>query len=81
MERVSALEKLGIKTEKPIILLMNGGYGIGRLDKTVKALDEAQGDFEMMTVCGKNERVKAQIDELETKHKLYFFLKNLFILL
>ena len=71
MDRETALEKLGIKTGKPIILLMNGGYGIGRLDKMVKALDSAQGDFEMMTVCGKNERVKAQIDELETTHKLY----------
>ncbi|MBU3851028.1 MAG: hypothetical protein IAA16_10710 [Candidatus Treponema excrementipullorum] len=41
--------------------------GYGNLAETVQELDKIDEDFQMITVCGKNQEVKDKIDNLVTK--------------
>jgi processive 1,2-diacylglycerol beta-glucosyltransferase len=53
------------------ILIMGGSMGFGNILKTIKKIDSLNLNFQIITVCGNNQRLKYKIDNLETKHKIY----------
>lgn len=62
-------DKLGISQDKFIVFIMNGGVGFGDTDKLIKNLCKANVDFEVISVCGKNKKLKAKIDKLISNGK------------
>ncbi len=56
--------KLGWPLDKPIVLLVGGGDGMGPLGKTARAIDESGLDLGLIVVCGRNERLKAGLESL-----------------
>jgi processive 1,2-diacylglycerol beta-glucosyltransferase len=61
--------KLGIRSDRFTILILSGGFGIGRVKeiveqtcKTLSVFDKK--NFNMLIVCGKNEKVKAEIQAI-----------------
>ncbi len=58
----SLRKKLGWPLDKPIILLVGGGDGMGPLGKTARAIDESGLNLGMIIVCGRNERLKANLE-------------------
>lgn len=65
-----ARQILGIENA-PTVLVMSGSMGYGKLGKMIEALDEADADFQIISVCGHNQRLKRQIDRMSLKHKIY----------
>ncbi len=61
---------LGVGDE-PTVLVMSGSMGYGKLGKMIKTLDEANAEFQIISVCGHNQRLKKQIDRMSLKHKIY----------
>ena len=55
------------------VLVMSGSMGYGKLARMVKKLDEARADFQIISVCGNNEKLKNQIDKMKLRHKIYNF--------
>ena len=55
-------EKLGWPLDKPIVLLVGGGEGMGPLEKTAQAIDASGLDVGLVIVCGRNTRLKAALD-------------------
>ena len=55
-------EKLGWPVDKPIVLLVGGGEGMGPLAKTAQAIDQSGLDIGLIIVCGRNQRLKASLD-------------------
>ena len=68
LPKKEAREKLGLK-DRFTILLMMGSMGFGNnVLSTVRDLDRMQEDFQLVTVCGNNKKLKSRIDAL-SKHK------------
>jgi 1,2-diacylglycerol 3-beta-galactosyltransferase len=55
-------KKLGWPTEKPIVLMVGGGEGMGPLAKMARAIDESGLDLGLVIICGRNEKLKNTLD-------------------
>ncbi|MEW6400342.1 MAG: glycosyltransferase [Chloroflexota bacterium] len=55
-------EKLGWPVDKPVILVVGGGDGMGPLAKTARAIDESGLDVGLIVVAGRNERLKTYLE-------------------
>lgn len=72
-EKREARLAVGLDPDKKTLLVMGGSMGYGHLADTVKSLDAIDLDFQMICVCGNNEKAKCAVDALETKKKLLTF--------
>ncbi len=70
INKTVARKELGLDETKTTILMMNGGVGFGNNIKLIKNLNKANADFQIISVCGKNEKTKKQIDKLIASKKL-----------
>lgn len=68
-----ARARLGLDPDRPTVLLMGGSMGYGSLAKTLCELDDSPVDCQMICVCGRNEKVKAEIDGIQFRKKLLNF--------
>ncbi|HSJ89045.1 MAG TPA: glycosyltransferase [Anaerolineales bacterium] len=55
--------KLGWPVDKPVVLMVGGGEGMGPLAKTAQAIDASGLDVTLVIVCGRNQRLKATLQE------------------
>jgi 1,2-diacylglycerol 3-beta-galactosyltransferase len=55
-------EKLGWPLDKPIVLVVGGGEGMGPIAKTARAIDESGLDIGLIIVAGRNERLKHYLE-------------------
>lgn len=69
-DKAEARKKLNID-DKRTILVMSGSMGYGKIVDEIIALDKLDLDFQMITVCGNNKKLKEKIDVLKTRKKLY----------
>jgi 1,2-diacylglycerol 3-beta-galactosyltransferase len=72
-------EKLGWPLDKQVILLVGGGEGMGPLAKTAQAIDACGLDVGLIIVCGRNQRLKATLEECkwENPTQIYGFTRNM----
>ena len=54
--------KLGWPVNKPVVLLVGGGEGMGPLAKTASEIDASGLDVAQVIVCGRNQRLKADLE-------------------
>lgn len=59
-------EQLGLKKDNFTLLLVDGAYGEGRLEKTVNALIKTDMKLTVIAVCGKNEPLCNRLNALKT---------------
>lgn len=71
--KAQARGRLGIDTEKTTVLVMAGSTGYGNIPRTVRRLDNIPLDFQMIVMCGKNERAFNTVRDMRTKKKIYAF--------
>ena len=55
------------------ILVMSGSMGYGNIAKMIKNIDSVDREFQIITVCGNNKKLKKKIDKANYKHKVYNF--------
>ncbi len=65
-----ARRELGIKPERNV-LVMSGSMGFGDIISEIIQLDKLNINFGIVTICGRNKKLKARIDGLKTKKKIY----------
>ena len=70
MEKRDALKVLKLP-EKKTILMMSGSMGFGDIAEEIEVLDRMSIDFQLITVCGNNKKLKVKIDELKTRKEVY----------
>jgi len=70
LDKAEAFKILGIP-EKKTILVMSGSMGFGRVIEEIKALDQLDYDFQIVSICGNNEKLKKRIDALKTKKAVF----------
>ena len=72
-------ERLGWPLDKPIVLLVGGGEGMGPLAKTAQAIDCSGLDLAQVIVCGRNQRLKATLEAMawENPTLIYGFTRDM----
>lgn len=73
MDQKEARRILGIKENKPTVLLMSGSMGYGKIDESIRKLDDLNFDFQIIVVCGNNKKMKKRVERLVTAKKLYIY--------
>ena len=69
--------------DKLTILVMMGSMGFGNIEKQLAAVDMLNIDFQILCVCGKNEKMKREIDRKVWNKKVitYGFVDNVDLLM
>jgi processive 1,2-diacylglycerol beta-glucosyltransferase len=61
-ERAGCLARQGLVGDRPIILQMAGGFGVGPIEKIYRAILDLAKPVEVVVVTGRNEKLKAQLE-------------------
>ena len=61
-DKIKVREELGIDANKPVVLLMGGGEGMGRLFKIAKEVEGAGPDLQMLLVAGRREDLREKLE-------------------
>lgn len=56
---------------KRTVLVMSGSMGYGKIGSMIKKLDGLNMDFQIISVCGNNAKLKKRIDKMKLKHNIY----------
>lgn len=63
-DRAACLAKHGLKEDRPILLQLAGGFGVGPIEKIYKALLAVEVPIQLVTVCGRNEKLCAKLGKV-----------------
>jgi processive 1,2-diacylglycerol beta-glucosyltransferase len=62
--RTAARERFGLDPERPVVLVMGGGSGVGPLAEVAVRLSSLAARPAVLVMCGMNRRLRAKIDSL-----------------
>jgi processive 1,2-diacylglycerol beta-glucosyltransferase len=63
-ERTAFLKKHDLATDRPVVLQLSGGFGVGPVEKLFKALLKVEMPLQIVTIAGRNEALKAKLQAL-----------------
>jgi 1,2-diacylglycerol 3-beta-galactosyltransferase len=66
-------EKLGWPTDKPIVLMVGGGEGMGPLGAMARAVDESGLDVGLVIVTGRNQRLKTNLESQTWENPVFVY--------
>lgn len=69
IEKSDARVQVGVP-DMPTVLIMGGSMGHGDVVTAIEKLDQLPLDFQMIVVCGSNEKLKARLDEMNPAKRL-----------
>jgi processive 1,2-diacylglycerol beta-glucosyltransferase len=63
-DRAACLASHGLVGDRPIVLQLSGGFGVGPIEKIFRGLLEIEVPLEVVAVTGRNETVKTQLEQV-----------------
>jgi len=66
-------KKLGWTLDKPVVLLVGGGDGMGPLAETARAIDASGLDVSLVVVCGRNQRLKTKLEAVTWENPTFIY--------
>jgi processive 1,2-diacylglycerol beta-glucosyltransferase len=63
-DRAACLAKHGVAGDRPIVLQMSGGFGVGPIEKLYRALLDVEVPLELIAVTGRNQKVREQLERV-----------------
>lgn len=78
LNKAEARLNLGLD-DKTTVLAMGGGLGLGEIENIIKTLGNADMDLQIVSVTGKNDRLrtKLQLASMKNKVKVFGFIDNI----
>jgi processive 1,2-diacylglycerol beta-glucosyltransferase len=67
VDRAAVRQKLGLKPDLPVILLMGGSLGLGPMKSVIRKLDKLPQPFHILAVTGQNKKLQAALSRKGTK--------------
>jgi processive 1,2-diacylglycerol beta-glucosyltransferase len=64
-DREECLRRHGLKGDRPVILQLAGGFGVGPIEKLFRGLLEIEIPLEIVVVAGRNEQVKQELERVK----------------
>ena len=62
--RTTCAKELGLDPHKTTLLMMSGGYGVGAIDQLAERVLAIPGDFQLLTLAGKNAELLSKLTTL-----------------
>lgn len=66
-------ERLGWPQDKPIVLMVGGGEGMGPLGKMARAVDECGLDLGLVVVAGRNQRLQTALEAVPWENPAFIY--------
>ncbi len=63
-DRAACLAKHGLADDRPVILQLSGGFGVGPIEKLFHSLLQVHKPIQLVTITGRNEALKDQLSKL-----------------
>ncbi len=63
--RDEALKAHGLTPDRPVVLQLAGGFGVGPIEKLFNAILSIETPLQVVVVTGKNEKLKSQLDKVK----------------
>ena len=80
LDKDKIYHKLGLDIQKPVVLIMGGGQGLGPIKTIVKSLEKSQYDIQELIVTGTNKKLfaslKRRIKHYKKDIRLFGFIHN-----
>ena len=72
-------KRLGWPQDRPVALMVGGGEGMGPLELTARAIDEASLPLSMIIIAGRNQKLKERLEKhsWQAPAKVYGFVKEM----
>lgn len=67
LDKAEMLRKIGLDPAKRTVLVMNGGIGFGRIDRLIRDISKIEADYQIINVCGRNEKMRLRVEKLIKK--------------
>jgi processive 1,2-diacylglycerol beta-glucosyltransferase len=64
-DRAACLKSQGLKGDRPVVLQLAGGFGVGPIEQIYCGLLSLETPLEVVAVAGKNKKVKEQLDAVD----------------
>jgi 1,2-diacylglycerol 3-beta-galactosyltransferase len=64
-DRSALRAELGWPDDRPMVLLVGGGEGMGPLFATARAIAEMRGEFGLAVVTGRNQRLRERLEQVD----------------
>jgi processive 1,2-diacylglycerol beta-glucosyltransferase len=68
-QRATYLFSQGLVGDRIIVLQLAGGFGVGPVEQIYRALLEIDVPLEIVSVAGRNEQLKKELEEIEVPHR------------
>lgn len=62
--RQDCLSRLGLGGERPIVLQLAGGFGVGPIEKLTRTLLTVERPIDLVVIAGRNQEVKKRLEKL-----------------
>jgi len=75
LDKQPIAQKLGIDPDKPVVLIMGGGQGLGPMREVVKSLQAIKMDLQMIVITGTNQKLTDWLSKMRSQinKKLIFY--------
>ncbi|MBN2580073.1 MAG: glycosyltransferase [Pirellulales bacterium] len=72
-DRQACTTRLGLAGDRPIVLQLAGGFGVGPVERILQGLLAIDQPLEIVVVAGRNEALKEQLQRIESpaRHRLH----------
>jgi processive 1,2-diacylglycerol beta-glucosyltransferase len=61
-------QKLGVRDDQPVILVLSGGFGMGPVAEVLQQLDKVERTFQIIVVAGRNQELRRELAVADRKH-------------
>jgi processive 1,2-diacylglycerol beta-glucosyltransferase len=65
-DRKTCITKHGLADDRPIVLQLSGGFGVGPIEKIFHGLLSVEQPIQLVTITGRNEKLKDQLAKIKT---------------
>ena len=67
--RSECLKAQGLRGDRPIVLLLSGGFGVGPIETTLQATLTVESPMDVVVVCGRNEELRQRLARQQTPRR------------
>jgi len=67
-DRAACAAEFGLDPAKTTLLMMSGGAGVGGIESLAERLLQLEGDFQLVALAGKNEKLLAELRQLAEQY-------------
>ena len=71
-DKAACLKKHGLAQDRPVVLQLSGGFGVGPIEKIFHGLLSVEQPIQLVTITGRNEKLKQQLAKIDApaRHKV-----------